>query len=832
MVDCNPQLLASVMWDPKDLHQPIEPLILEYQQKFLERLKDSFPMKFSTLQEKFRAFCEEIYPNLRKFYDQKEGPIDELDCILEKRILILGELQNCRTLEVLSHKDVGIFLENYDLSVRRDPSEMSFLIVDGIAQTDNILSDLINKFKVSDKGKKGEIKAIGDLNNSLVLCLTLIQQYLKSLFDKYGALEYYLCRKESTDLLLHEALREKCKKEFKTHYTTITKVMEEYYKSCLEQVEKLKNAALDIASDSNKISYWKNLHDIIKRVEPKVFRDNVINNLDFTPSEIFFSDYHEKLKKETEFIREKIFQLRDDFEYFLLAISEPLGNLFKKYYISKEIDLFDKKLFEEVELITIFEILVFSDLGISDASLWEGPCYKKIEKLAKDFIIPKLDPFAVQYIQSLLKSIERGGEELAKRRNKFDDELKISVDKWTATLAKKRKEVLLPALFSVFIFFSNSLRDHPHQQYRSFYRKLITRVFRNLSDLEEKFTNYQLVTLMECFYYQFNPAANNNEKVVDKTSMMSFQTKLAALAKQKNSIESILVLENVLYLENCVPSADRPSKFYIERITKDASIRSKHIIVAVSGWTSERSKKDKYWSELVEANPLTEIHAVHYESQNEELITATVLKKLAKVTLSAVDRRIWLSFLGPYGKVVSVGLTAYDGYVKYKETIAETWEKAFKEAVKTGTYLAHILQQAEYYKDKTITLVGFSLGTMVVACCLWELERLKCYDKLFDVMVMGGVVNTADFRKSNLKAIARDLINCYSLDDSVLRYILKRADVACEPVGLSEIITHAKNVKSYDVTEFIKGHFDYRPKMKGVLRKVDFNEDINYIFDH
>ena len=108
---------------------------------------------------------------------------------------------------------------------------------------------------------------------------------------------------------------------------------------------------------------------------------------------------------------------------------------------------------------------------------------------------------------------------------------------------------------------------------------------------------------------------------------------------------------------------------------------------------------------------------------------------------------------------------------------------------------------------------------------------MKVYDKVYEVLLMGGIVHRADLKESSLRMIAHELINCYTKKDSVLRYTLPRAENGADPIGLSDIKTKAKNVRNADCTEYIDAHRSFKSKIQMINKRVGFNEDINYMFN-
>ena len=822
----------------KDL-PPIEPKIIECQKLFMKDLK--LPAKASAIKLKFFEFHKQVYPSLQKYFPEQEGPIHELDCMLEKRVLAHAEIQNTRKLEEIYQKNIDSLLEKINLQIQRDSSSLLSFINMNIANSDNVLSLLVEQIKHVQKTPQNEVKTAEEVSGVAKLCLDLAQEYLKCLFEKYELKEYYFHKNDSLTSSFRDNLLEKCKKTFPTQAQSILKALDQFYAVFAERIETIQTASKTTAPLDININHWIGTYRSLQRVELLEFKDDVRNTLKFEPCAVFTFSYFEKINRKMEFIFEKIYNLRNDYDYIKDIVNKPLCDLFEQYYMTSERQLFDKNTFEFSDIVTIIELLILSDVGIEDPKVWETIYYSKINDLVSNVILPQLETEsgAVDQIKELMVTDLKLVKENYETQGAKDAKLKEVLSKWKDIMKEKKAKIFLPTLFGACIHFSNSARDAKEKQYHPLLRKCIARLFRNFSNGEEKFTNHQLLTIMEHMIEDYQTqtlkkmqATEQEEEAKAKAKakeLSEFQKKILELAKQNNSLETAIVVQNVLELEEFTPkNYEKPNKFYIERISQVSALRSKHIIIGVSGWTSEAIKKSEYWEPLVKANPFTEIHAVHYESQNEKYVADTAISKLSN-TIKTFDVKGFAANKAKWGNIVSFGMAAYDGYTKYKELLGDTWEKAYNEAIKTGTYLAHVLNEAECYKNKSISLLGFSLGTLAVSCCLWELERLGRYDLLYEVLLMGGAASTRDFMNSNLKIISNNLINCYSNNDAVLKYILRATDITSDPVGLSNISTTARNVKNHNVTDLVDGHNDFRPKMKPLLEKIDFNEDILYL---
>ena len=152
-------------------------------------------------------------------------------------------------------------------------------------------------------------------------------------------------------------------------------------------------------------------------------------------------------------------------------------------------------------------------------------------------------------------------------------------------------------------------------------------------------------------------------------------------------------------------------------------------------------------------------------------------------------------------------------------------------AALSGKILAHILASRLFFKNHTITLVGFSLGTHVTKHCIknmYELhykEHIPCNDIIKNVILIAGATTILGkeekFKNIFSKMINGKLINCYSKEDQVLN-VLYTGCMKKKPIGNSELtINGYENLKNIDFTPLKLGHTDYRAKMDLVMNKVD-----------
>jgi len=130
-------------------------------------------------------------------------------------------------------------------------------------------------------------------------------------------------------------------------------------------------------------------------------------------------------------------------------------------------------------------------------------------------------------------------------------------------------------------------------------------------------------------------------------------------------------------------------------------------------------------------------------------------------------------------------------------------------------------------KYKNISLMGHSLGARVIYHTINPL--LKMNIKLKNIYLFGGAVSSnKDEAKTiwyNAMCIVKEnLYNFYSHHDEVLKRSYKTAMVWDTPVGLESIkpyITKGvqiEKLKNIDVSDIIKGHTEYKPKLAQILK--------------
>lgn len=152
---------------------------------------------------------------------------------------------------------------------------------------------------------------------------------------------------------------------------------------------------------------------------------------------------------------------------------------------------------------------------------------------------------------------------------------------------------------------------------------------------------------------------------------------------------------------------------------------------------------------------------------------------------------------------------------------------AYREAVAVGQLLAHLVSNGLLFPNCCISLIGFSLGTLVIQSCLEELNRYGKENMFYEVVMLGGVADKQAIQKlGKIKSIGGRLINCYSQNDYVLKYLFKLLKTKIKPVGLGALEDNGR-VLNLNLCKLVKGHLQYQKIFDDILEKVDFNKDFH-----
>ncbi|CAD8142837.1 unnamed protein product [Paramecium octaurelia] len=249
----------------------------------------------------------------------------------------------------------------------------------------------------------------------------------------------------------------------------------------------------------------------------------------------------------------------------------------------------------------------------------------------------------------------------------------------------------------------------------------------------------------------------------------------------------------------------KPEMFYLQSLS-GGKLRSNVITIFVNGFITQSDQK------------VANLWPFNQDSYLETLVlgwSASCYKSILK-----------------YGGLVSLFASSLLGFAIFgivglaSKTLMQ-FNEAYKEAKIVGKYLAYFLEQ-NYLGTKSINLIGFSLGTVIVYYCLKQLIKLQKKEKyqiIHNVLMMGGVADKNLLSKLDYRCISGTFHNVYGEQDNVLQYALPVYNKAIKPCGLNSVESMYPNVKNHNFTQKVTGHLKYQGEIiKEILKLTNFDD--------
>ena len=148
------------------------------------------------------------------------------------------------------------------------------------------------------------------------------------------------------------------------------------------------------------------------------------------------------------------------------------------------------------------------------------------------------------------------------------------------------------------------------------------------------------------------------------------------------------------------------------------------------------------------------------------------------------------------------------------------WHASMVKASMTGILLADLIARTN--NPDGFILMGHSLGARVIYYLLCALAT-KNSSPIHDVFLLGGAVDRKDTKgwKDATRAVKGRIINCYSNNDSTLKFLYQGANaLLSSPIGLGDIEVSHDKIVNKDVTSIIAGHMQYNENFGKILKKI------------
>ena len=252
-------------------------------------------------------------------------------------------------------------------------------------------------------------------------------------------------------------------------------------------------------------------------------------------------------------------------------------------------------------------------------------------------------------------------------------------------------------------------------------------------------------------------------------------------SKIKRDTLDLLHMRNILISDenakkmNLFKSLEGTTVCKLDRISPP-EVKSKHVIICITGFLQEDQNKAEFWENLIAYYKHSEIYAVSWNActPTSFLIHGTFSKMMINEKQGKDPNK--------EGRKASKKI--FSNLINLINTGKRQFIFAVDQARVTGTLLAMFLAKSSFADNRAVTMIGYSLGSVVTFDCLKILKRLHDFQTkkasriINDIQFWAGayVLNlNKDYQEVYDKAsyclvVNGHLNNLYSEKDYALKY--------------------------------------------------------------
>ncbi|KAL3462903.1 hypothetical protein BJX64DRAFT_276820 [Aspergillus heterothallicus] len=242
------------------------------------------------------------------------------------------------------------------------------------------------------------------------------------------------------------------------------------------------------------------------------------------------------------------------------------------------------------------------------------------------------------------------------------------------------------------------------------------------------------------------------------------------------------------------------------------------VTIGVSGWLTEESNFYVPWRVI---GSDSEVFGLRWET-NALLDLGNAMDYLVTTAAWSAGGQVLSKTI--FGGLLSAMILPL-GLLKIARIADNPFSVAKARADKAGEVLADALI-SKVQGERTVTLIGYSLGSRVIYSCLQSLAKRQAYGLVDSAVLMGAPTpsDTPDWRRLR-RVVNGRLINVYSENDSVLAFLYRTSSLQYGVAGLQPI-ENVPGVENLNVSDIISGHLRYQFLLGRILRTLAL-ESIN-----
>lgn len=245
--------------------------------------------------------------------------------------------------------------------------------------------------------------------------------------------------------------------------------------------------------------------------------------------------------------------------------------------------------------------------------------------------------------------------------------------------------------------------------------------------------------------------------------------------------------------------------------------RRLRVTIGITGWLTEKEEIVKPWRVL---NKGSEVFALRWELETLINLGNSMKTMLSSAAWGYAQSQVIQKTI--FAELMA-GVTWPMGLAKVARVVDNPFTLSKTRADKAGEVLADaLINHAQ--GQRSVTLVGYSMGARAIYSCLTSLAKRKAFDLVESAILIGAPTpsDTASWRTMKTACSGR-LINVYSTNDRVLAFLYRTSSIQYGIAGLAPI-QGLPGVENVDVSETVNGHLRYRFLIGKILSQIGLQD--------
>ncbi|KAL8667738.1 MAG: hypothetical protein Q9168_007211 [Polycauliona sp. 1 TL-2023] len=266
-----------------------------------------------------------------------------------------------------------------------------------------------------------------------------------------------------------------------------------------------------------------------------------------------------------------------------------------------------------------------------------------------------------------------------------------------------------------------------------------------------------------------------------------------------------------------LPVHGRRKEFEDESEAAAEEDRRLRITIGITGWLTEKEEIVKPWRVLSTGS---EVFALRWELETLINLGNSMKTMLSSAAWGYAQSQVIQKTV--FAELMS-SVTWPMGLAKVARVVDNPFTLGKTRADKAGEVLADaLIHRAQ--GQRSVTLIGYSLGARTIYACLMSLAKRKAFDLVESAILIGAPTPSDAGSWRMLKtACSGRLINVYSTNDRVLAFLYRTSSIQYGIAGLAPI-QGLSGVENVDVSETVNGHLRYRFLIGKILSQIGLQD--------